>query len=34
LIADSDGLGKQPGAGRKRRITEAERSPIIAPGDA
>jgi transposase len=25
-----DGLGNQPGAGRKRRITEAERSHIIA----
>ena len=25
-----DGLGNQPGAGRKRRITEAERSAIIA----
>jgi transposase len=28
--ADIDGLGNQPGAGRKRRITEAERSRIIA----
>jgi hypothetical protein len=28
--ADVDGLGNQPGAGRKRRITEAERSAIIA----
>ncbi len=28
--AGIDGLGNQPGAGRKRRITEAERSRIIA----
>jgi transposase len=28
--AGVDGLGNQPGAGRKRRITEAERSQIIA----
>ncbi|MGE5289813.1 MAG: helix-turn-helix domain-containing protein [Micromonosporaceae bacterium] len=28
--AGIDGLGNQPGAGRKRRITEAERSAIIA----
>jgi len=28
--AGLDGLGNQPGAGRKRRITEAERSRIIA----
>jgi transposase len=28
--AGVDGLGNQPGAGRKRRITEAERSAIIA----
>jgi transposase len=28
--ADIDGLGNQPGAGRRRRITEAERSAIIA----
>jgi transposase len=28
--AGVDGLGSQPGAGRKRRITEAERSAIIA----
>src|ERR671939_1481494 len=25
-----DGLGDRPGAGRKRRITETERGPIIA----
>src|SRR5205085_3568673 len=28
--AGLDGLGDRPGAGRKRRITEAERSAIIA----
>jgi Winged helix-turn helix len=28
--AGLDGLGNQPGAGRKRRITEAQRSRIIA----
>jgi transposase len=28
--AGIDGLGNQPGAGRRRRITEAERSAIIA----
>jgi transposase len=28
--AGIDGLGNQPGAGRKRRITEAQRSAIIA----
>jgi len=28
--AGVDGLGNRPGAGRKRRITEAERSRIIA----
>src|SRR5215472_15572618 len=28
--AGVDGLGNQPGVGRKRRITEAERSRIIA----
>src|SRR5436190_14034632 len=28
--AGLDGLGNQPGVGRKRRITEAERSRIIA----
>jgi transposase len=28
--AGLDGLGNQPGAGRKRRITEAQRSAIIA----
>ena len=28
--AGVDGLGDRPGAGRKRRITEAQRSPIIA----
>jgi transposase len=28
--AGIDGLGNQPGAGRKRRVTEAERSAIIA----
>jgi transposase len=28
--AGLDGLGSQPGAGRKRRITEAQRSAIIA----
>ncbi len=29
-VAGIDGLGNQPGPGRKRRITEAERSRIIA----
>ena len=29
-VAGIDGLGDQPGVGRKRRITEAERSAIIA----
>ena len=28
--AGIDGLGNQPAAGRKRRITEAQRSAIIA----
>jgi transposase len=28
--AGLDGLGSQPGAGRKRRVTEAQRSAIIA----
>ena len=28
--ADLDGLGNRPGSGRKRRITEAQRSAIIA----
>ena len=30
--AGLDGLGNRPGAGRKRRITEAQRSAIIAHG--
>ena len=30
VVAGIDGLGDRPGAGRRRRITEAERSRIIA----